>query len=309
MRSLLNNLTLAHDDDLVCGHDGRQAMRDHDHRLLLLLQESVQSLLDLVFAFSIECTGGLIEKQDARLADEGASDSDSLLLATREAHATLTHFGIHTIGEKRRVQQKAATSLLEGSLESFLDLSIGELGAVKAVQHVVSNRAREEARLLLHNSELGLMVPLSVNLLDVVIVEEHFTTAWVVETLNQGNDGGFAAAGVTDQGHGLAVLHIDVDAFEHGHVRLGRVAELNVLKSNRAFIRCELGLSDFLLIIVALLVLRLRDQACNLVKGTLNLGHCLQVGVKTENAKNDLPDVQQVRGNLSRSQIPIFDRF
>ena len=99
MRALLDNLALAHDNDLVGVHNCRQAMSDHDHGLLLLLQESVQSLLDLVFALGIECTSGLIEEQDARLADESTSDSDSLLLTTGEAHATLTNQSVQTFRE------------------------------------------------------------------------------------------------------------------------------------------------------------------------------------------------------------------
>ena len=82
MGSLFDDLTLAHDDDLVGVHDCRQAMGDHDHSLLLLLEERVKSLLDLMFAFGIERAGSLIEEQDARLADESTSDGDTLLLAT-----------------------------------------------------------------------------------------------------------------------------------------------------------------------------------------------------------------------------------
>lgn len=147
-----------------------------------------------MFALGVERTSGLIEEQDAGLADESAGDSDSLLLTTREAHATLTNQRIQTFRELHLVEQKAAASLLEGSLESFLDLGIGKLGAVKAVQYVVLDRAGEEAWFLLHDSKLRLMVPLGVDLLDIFLVEENLASFGVVEALNQGDDGGLAAA-------------------------------------------------------------------------------------------------------------------
>lgn len=82
VRTLLDDITLAHADDLVSGDNCAQSMRNHDHRLLLLLEQSAQSLLYLVLTVGIECTRSLIQEQDAGSADKRASNCDTLLLTT-----------------------------------------------------------------------------------------------------------------------------------------------------------------------------------------------------------------------------------
>jgi len=80
--ALLNDVTLAHADDLVGGDDRAQSMRNHNHRLLLLLEQSAQSLLHLVLTVGVESARSLVQEQDAGAADERASNSDALLLTT-----------------------------------------------------------------------------------------------------------------------------------------------------------------------------------------------------------------------------------
>ena len=55
------------------------------------------------------------------------------------------------------------------------------------------------------------MVPPSVNLLDVFLIEKHLTSFRVVESLNECNDRGLAAARVAHQSHSLTVLDLDID--------------------------------------------------------------------------------------------------
>ena len=54
MSSALNYLALIHDENLVCLHDGAQAVGDDHYSLFTRLYELVESLLNLVFALSIE---------------------------------------------------------------------------------------------------------------------------------------------------------------------------------------------------------------------------------------------------------------
>ena len=46
MRSLLDDVALAHTDDLVCADDRAEPMSDHDNGLLLLLDKPVERLLN-----------------------------------------------------------------------------------------------------------------------------------------------------------------------------------------------------------------------------------------------------------------------
>ena len=127
MSALFNNVTLPHNDDLVSIDDRAQTMSDDDHSLLLLLKQGVKSLLHLMLALSIESTRSLIQKKDARLTNQGTSDGNALLLATRETHASLADLGIETFWEENLVVEEAAASLAQCQLHALINLGIGEL--------------------------------------------------------------------------------------------------------------------------------------------------------------------------------------
>jgi len=100
---------------------------------------------------------------------------------------------------------------------------------VKAVGDVIANSAREENGLLLNNGDL-VMVPLGVELLDVVSVEKNFTRSGVVESFNERNYGGLSTATCAAESH-YAVLYIingEGHALKHLDVRLARVTKLDV---------------------------------------------------------------------------------
>ena len=70
----------------------------------------------------------------------------------------------------------------------MLYVSVGHFRSIEAVEDVVADTRREEARLLLNDGELGLVVPLGVDFLDVFLVEESLAGDRVVKALNQGNN-------------------------------------------------------------------------------------------------------------------------
>lgn len=61
VRSLLDDVALAHTDDLVCADDRAKPMSDHDNGLLLLRDKSVERLLHKVFTVCVQGTGRLVE--------------------------------------------------------------------------------------------------------------------------------------------------------------------------------------------------------------------------------------------------------
>ena len=220
MGTFLDDLTLPHHNDLVSIDDRAQPVGDHDNSLLLFFKKLVEGLLDLELALGVQSTGRLVEEQDARLADQGTCNRDSLLLATRKGRTALTDNRVHPIGKELLIVKEAATCLPKGELDAFFNLRLRQTSLIKAIDDVVPDGDREEAGLLLDDGKLGLMVPLSVDLLDIMVVEEHFPSKWVVEALHQSDDRGFSTAGVTDECDSLAILHIDVDSLEHGDVWL-----------------------------------------------------------------------------------------
>lgn len=79
--ALLNNLAVLQDNDFVRVPNGRESMSNHNDRLVGLLQ-CVECLLNLVLTLRVESTCSLVKEQDARLADQGTSYRNTLLLPT-----------------------------------------------------------------------------------------------------------------------------------------------------------------------------------------------------------------------------------
>src|SRR5260221_8454963 len=74
-------------DDAVAAADGREPMRDDEHRSPP--RNLLHALLDDALALVIERARRLVENEDARIGDERARDRQPLLLAAREAAAAL----------------------------------------------------------------------------------------------------------------------------------------------------------------------------------------------------------------------------
>ena len=79
------------------------------------------------------------------------------------------------------------------------------------------------------------MVPLVIQVLDVLTLVEQLALGRVVEALNEGDDGGLSAAGLAHECDNLILFHIDLDALKHGHILLRGVAEFDGLNLNVTF--------------------------------------------------------------------------
>ena len=81
--TFFHDLSLLEHDDLVSVANGRESMGDDDASLLTLCHECVESLLDLMLAFSVQGASSFIKEDDFRLANESSCDSNALFLSTR----------------------------------------------------------------------------------------------------------------------------------------------------------------------------------------------------------------------------------
>jgi len=122
--SSFDNITLLHDDNLVGVDNGTESMSDNDDSKHFFFKQLVESFLHLVLALSIQSASSLVKKQDSRSSDEGTSDCNSLLLATREAASSLTDLGVNTIREKNLIVEESTTRLIESYLETRINFSI-----------------------------------------------------------------------------------------------------------------------------------------------------------------------------------------
>lgn len=146
-----------------------------------------------MLAFRIQGAGGFIEQEELRLPDECSRNGDSLLLSARKLDATLTDDRIVSLRKHVFVvNEVVGIRHLRCFIKSVNNLLIREVFAVPAVDDIFSDRPGEENRLLLHNTNL-LMVPVRLELPDVVSIEQDFSLERVIEALDHRHDGRLAA--------------------------------------------------------------------------------------------------------------------
>ena len=123
MRTLLNDLALLHDDDLISILDRREPMGNYNAGLFLCAYQCVQSLLNLVFTFSIKCTCGFIKQDYLWIAYQGPCYGNSLLLPSGELGASLATDCFEAFGKLVFVlNERECVRLAAGFAQPFIDL-------------------------------------------------------------------------------------------------------------------------------------------------------------------------------------------
>src|SRR5215470_10777929 len=78
--SAVHDLAIAHMKDSMAVRGGLRIMRDHHNCLPEILIELAQKRKNILGAFRVEISGGLVGEDDLRLGDDGARDGHALLL-------------------------------------------------------------------------------------------------------------------------------------------------------------------------------------------------------------------------------------
>ena len=97
MTPLLDDLPSIEYDDAVGVPNGRKTVRNDDDRAPLA--NSLHVLLDDALGLVIEGTGGFVEDENARVADQRSSYGDALTLASRQGRTMLTDDGVVALGQ------------------------------------------------------------------------------------------------------------------------------------------------------------------------------------------------------------------
>ena len=97
MRPLINDLARLQHQDAVGPADLAQAVGDEERGAPAT--DAVHGLLDQVFGGAVDGAGAVVEDEDARIGEKGASDGDTLALSARKHHPTLADFGVVALGE------------------------------------------------------------------------------------------------------------------------------------------------------------------------------------------------------------------
>ena len=104
-----------------------------------------QRRLDGVLALVVKGARGLVQNEDARVAQKHARDGDALLLAAGQPRAALAHERVVAVGQR-------ADELVDvGLARRLLDFGLGGAGA--AVGDVLPHRAAEQIHVLLHDAD------------------------------------------------------------------------------------------------------------------------------------------------------------
>ena len=118
-----------------------------------------------------------------------------MLLTARDLLPTLTNLSIEAVGEQLCVLDEFQTVSLATCLSNaFHDLILTLTLKVDAVEDIVLDAAREQDRLLLHECELFLVIPLVVQVFKVSAREEQLAIRWVIEAFDQSGDARFSTA-------------------------------------------------------------------------------------------------------------------
>ena len=109
------------------------------------------------------------------------------------------------------------------------DLILALALQVNTVSDIFTDAAREEDWLLLDDSDL-VMVPLWVQILDVLAIEKHFTFDRVVEALEEGDDRGLSAAARSTECHNSVFVIVNGKAYsaENGSIWLAGIVEFDI---------------------------------------------------------------------------------
>src|SRR4030095_1075129 len=112
---VLDNASLVEHQDTVGRAHGRQTMGNEEHRTSPTHVGKVA--LNNGFGLVVKSTGGFVEDEDTRVADQGTRNRQALTLATREGTAVLAHQGIVAFGQ---LQDEIVRPSEFGSLDNAL---------------------------------------------------------------------------------------------------------------------------------------------------------------------------------------------
>ena len=184
------------------------------------------AVADRFLGLDVERRGRLVQQQDRRVLQEGAGDRDPLALAAGKLDAALADHCGEALGHGLD-EAEAARRACRG--DDFLVAGFGP-----AIADVVHDRAVEERDVLGHDADL-LAQALLGHQRDVLAVDQDAAGLEIVEALQQGEDGRFAAARFADQPDALAGLDAQVEVLED--LGAAGIGEADILEDDAALAR------------------------------------------------------------------------
>ena len=222
MGALLDDVTVVEDDDLVGITDGGEAVGDDEGGAPL--HDGVHALLHQLLSAGVDRGGRLVKDEDGGIGDSGTGDGKELALSLAEVATIATEHGVVAASE-------TADEVVGTDQSCRLDtLLVG--GIEFAIADVVEDSPSEEVGLLQYDAH-ALAEGVLADRGDGNAVVENLTALYLVETVDEVDDGGLARSRTSDKGNLLSRVGVDIDIEEH--LLVVGIAEVDILEVDITF--------------------------------------------------------------------------
>lgn len=211
--------------------DSREAMRDNDTRASL--HEFLEWVLDESLCLSIESTRRFIEDEYLWICEYGSSDSDTLLLTSRELQSSLSHLCLPSVWEW--LDEVQDIGFFTRFSECFLCHTISH------IFEIMTDRLIEECGILEYTGESG-SIAFKSEILYFFSIDFYTSTSIIIESHEELYDGGFPTSCMSDECDFLSFFHFDIHSLEH--LTSGRwIGECDIIESEGFFYTFEFHFS------------------------------------------------------------------
>src|SRR6266849_6661720 len=205
VRAALDDAAVAKDNDLVGVLHGGGAVRNQNGGAAV--HDAAQAGKNALLGLRVDAGEGVVEDEDAGVADDSAGDSSALLLSTGQGDAAFSDNRFVFMGEALDVGIETGDF---GGLTNLIEIVIG-----KAEGDVAADRFAEEVGVLrdvADGAAQGVERPFA----DGAAIDEEFVFGSFPEARDERGERGLAAAGGADDGERGAGGNFQVDVAKDG---------------------------------------------------------------------------------------------
>ena len=181
------------------------------------LHDMVHTLLNQPLRTCVDATGSLVKYEHRGVGNGSTGNSQQLALALTEVATITVKHGVITTGQ---TANEVIGTYKSGSLPTFL------IGSIQpTVANVLQYSIGKEACLLKHDAH-ALAQRRLVNICNRNAVIEDAATLYLIETVNQVNNGGLTGTRSTHKGYLLSRRSVDINIEEH--LLRWRISEVHI---------------------------------------------------------------------------------
>ena len=226
VRPLFDDAAGVEHDEAVHLRDGREPVRDGDHRLAA--HQRAEALLDRGLDLAVERRGRLVEHEDRRVLQDHAGNRDALPLAAGQLDAALADMSVVAAAAELVLELEDEVVRMRQA-RRLDDLRVGRAGA--AVADIVADRTVQKRGVLRHHRDLRAQRILR-DAGNVLAVDEDAAALEIEEAQEQVNQRRLASAGSSDEADLLAGPHRKAQVVNQPV--LAPIAEAHILEAHLA---------------------------------------------------------------------------